>query len=106
MAREFAHALDSVDILLGPTAPTTAFKIGELVDDPQQLYLMDVCTVMANLAGLPAASVPWGADKSGLPIGVQLLAGPFQEAALLQAAAAVERAAPPLPPARSYAGRE
>ncbi len=94
---EFATALKGVDILLGPTAPTTAFKIGELVDDPQQLYLMDVCTVMANLAGLPAASVPWSVDRNGLPIGVQLIAGVLQEPTLFRAAAALERSAPTSP---------
>lgn len=98
ISREFAQALETVDILIGPTAPTTAFGIGELTEDPLELYLMDVCTVMSNLAGLPAASIPWGTDANGLPIGVQLMAGPFQEARLLQAGAALERAGPVFPP--------
>lgn len=61
---------------------------------------MDVCTVMANMVGLPAASVPWGVDQSGLPIGVQLIAGPLQEPTLFRAAAAIERSAPALAPAQ------
>jgi aspartyl-tRNA(Asn)/glutamyl-tRNA(Gln) amidotransferase subunit A len=97
IAGQFSEALQAVDILIGPTAPTTAFKIGELVNDPAQLYQMDVCTIMANLAGLPAASIPWGVDNGGLPIGVQVMAGPFQEAKLFQAAALIERQAPVLP---------
>jgi aspartyl-tRNA(Asn)/glutamyl-tRNA(Gln) amidotransferase subunit A len=94
---EFDRALQAADILIGPTAPTTAFRIGELVDDLHELILMDVCTVMANLAGLPAASIPWGTDDAGLPIGVQLIARHFREDTLLQVSAALERAAPPLP---------
>lgn len=97
VAGEFNRALRTVDVLIGPTAPTTAFRIGELVNDPNQLYQMDVCTIMANLAGLPAASIPWGVDAAGLPIGVQLMTGPFQEAKLLEAAGVIERSAPAVP---------
>lgn len=100
VAREFNRALQTVDVLIGPTAPTTAFRIGELVNDPNQLYQMDVCTIMANLAGLPAASIPWGVDAAGLPVGVQLMAGLFQEAKLLEAAATIERSAPAVPTPR------
>jgi aspartyl-tRNA(Asn)/glutamyl-tRNA(Gln) amidotransferase subunit A len=93
LIRDFTEALREVDVFLGPTAPTTAFKVGELIDDPQQLYLMDVCTVTANMAGLPAVSVPWTTDQNGLPIGVQLIAGPLQEPTLFRAAACLERSA-------------
>jgi aspartyl-tRNA(Asn)/glutamyl-tRNA(Gln) amidotransferase subunit A len=93
LVRDFTEALREVDVFLGPTAPTTAFKIGELVNDPAQLYLMDICTVTANMAGLPAISVPWSVDHTGLPIGVQLIAGPLQEPTLLRAAASLERSA-------------
>lgn len=94
LVEEFARSLQDVDVFLGPTAPSTAFRIGELIDSPEQLYLMDVCTIMANLAGLPAASVPWGVDDSGLPIGVQVMAGTMQESVLFKASAALERSAP------------
>jgi aspartyl-tRNA(Asn)/glutamyl-tRNA(Gln) amidotransferase subunit A len=103
---QFRAALGTVDVLVGPTAPSTAFAIGELVDDPVQLYQMDVCTIMANLVGIPAASVPWGADGAGLPIGVQVMASAFEEATLLRAAAAIERSAPAAPSPRVFYGTD
>ena len=84
-------ALENVDVLAGPTCPTPAFKIGELVDDPLQMYLSDICTISANLAGIPGVSVPAGFSSNGLPIGLQLLAGPFEEEKLLRAARMFER---------------
>jgi aspartyl-tRNA(Asn)/glutamyl-tRNA(Gln) amidotransferase subunit A len=74
-----------------PTTPTTAFKFGEKVDDPLQMYLSDVYTVSANLAGIPAVSVPHGQDAKGLPIGVQILGRQFDEATILRVADFLER---------------
>tara|TARA_R110002072_G_scaffold173600_2_gene328343 strand:+ start:128379 stop:129842 length:1464 start_codon:yes stop_codon:yes gene_type:complete len=88
---DFDAAFANVDVLAGPTCPTPAFKIGELVDDPLQMYLSDICTISANLAGIPGVSVPAGFSGSGLPIGLQLLAGPFEEEKLLRAARMFER---------------
>ena len=88
---DFDAAFENVDVLAGPTCPTPAFKIGELVDDPLQMYLSDICTISANLAGIPGVSVPAGFSSDGLPIGLQLLAGPFEEEKLLRAARMFER---------------
>ena len=81
----------SVDVVAMPTSPTPAFRLGERVDDPLQMYLADVFTVSANLAGLPAISVPCGFTADGLPIGLQLTGRPFDEATLLRIADAYER---------------
>jgi aspartyl-tRNA(Asn)/glutamyl-tRNA(Gln) amidotransferase subunit A len=88
---DFDAAFENVDVLAGPTCPTPAFKIGELVDDPLQMYLSDICTISANLAGIPGVSVPAGFSSNNLPIGLQLLAGPFEEDKLLRAARMFER---------------
>jgi aspartyl-tRNA(Asn)/glutamyl-tRNA(Gln) amidotransferase subunit A len=72
------------DFILSPTAPTTAFKIGENSDDPVQMYLADIYSVHANVAGIPGISVPCGVDKTGLPIGLQLMANDFEESKLFQ----------------------
>ena len=77
-------------MLLGPVAPTTAPKLGESLSDPLKMYLGDIYTISANLAGLPAISVPCGTDSQGLPIGMQLIGDCFQEEKLLQAAYAYE----------------
>ncbi len=79
-----------IDLLLTPTTPTTAFKLGEKTADPLEMYLSDIYTVTANLTGLPALSFPLGLSTSGLPIGGQLIAPPFKEALLLRAAASLE----------------
>ncbi len=79
-------------MIAGPTSPTVAFKIGERSSDPLAMYLADVYTIGANLAGLPGISVPCGFSTSGLPIGLQLLAGPFEEEKLLRTARMYERA--------------
>ncbi|KTD78432.1 Asp-tRNA(Asn)/Glu-tRNA(Gln) amidotransferase subunit GatA [Legionella waltersii] len=84
--KELLSALSSVDVILGPTTPTTAFKIGEKIDDPIQNYLADVFTVAVNLAGLPAVSIPAGFDENQLPIGMQLMGKHFSEAQLLSIA--------------------
>ncbi|MDZ7316284.1 MAG: Asp-tRNA(Asn)/Glu-tRNA(Gln) amidotransferase subunit GatA [candidate division KSB1 bacterium] len=81
--RDFEQAFQQVDCLLTPVSPTTAFKIGEKTGDPLQMYLSDVFTVSCNLAGLPGLSVPCGRDRNGMPIGLQLLAKPFDEGKLI-----------------------
>jgi aspartyl-tRNA(Asn)/glutamyl-tRNA(Gln) amidotransferase subunit A len=81
---DFFSAFRSVDCILMPTAPTTAFKLGEKIDDPLQMYLSDVYTVSANLAGIPAVSIPCGVDSRGLPVGVQLLGKHFDESTILK----------------------
>ena len=91
--RDFRRAYGEVDVLVSPTSPTTAFRVGEKIDDPLTMYLNDVATVPSNLAGDPAISVPVGLDGKGLPIGFQILAPALGEAALFRAAAAVERLA-------------
>ena len=82
--RDFERALERCDALLTPVAPTTAFRIGEKVDDPLTMYLSDIMTISVNLAGLPALVVPCGADGAGLPIGLQLIGRHFDEATMLR----------------------
>jgi aspartyl-tRNA(Asn)/glutamyl-tRNA(Gln) amidotransferase subunit A len=93
ISRDFREAFDKVDVLLTPTAPSPAFAIGEKMDDPIAMYLNDVFTVPASLAGLPAASIPAGLSGDGLPLGLQLIARPFDEETMFRAARAVEDAA-------------
>jgi aspartyl-tRNA(Asn)/glutamyl-tRNA(Gln) amidotransferase subunit A len=94
IARDFIEAFDEVDVIVTPTSPVPAFKLGERLDDPLQMYLADIFTVNASLAGIPGISVPCGHTRSEphLPVGMQLLARHFDEARLLQAAHAFERA--------------
>jgi aspartyl-tRNA(Asn)/glutamyl-tRNA(Gln) amidotransferase subunit A len=107
--REFDAALQSCDVLACPVSPTPAFRLGEKVDDPFQMYLSDVCTLPINIAGLPAISVPAGFVLAGggpegqrLPVGLQLIGRPFDEATVLRAAYAFQegtawhKARPPL----------
>ncbi|HWT55794.1 MAG TPA: Asp-tRNA(Asn)/Glu-tRNA(Gln) amidotransferase subunit GatA [Candidatus Microsaccharimonas sp.] len=89
LINEFAQAFDSVDLLLGPTAPEVAFKIGENSADPLKMYLTDIMTVAANLAGVPAVSIPAGTSQE-LPVGLQLMAPQRADRALLEAAQAAE----------------
>jgi aspartyl-tRNA(Asn)/glutamyl-tRNA(Gln) amidotransferase subunit A len=89
--RDYQRAFDQVDAVAMPTSPTPAFTIGERVEDPLQLYLVDVFTVSANLAGLPAVSVPCGLTPERLPIGLQMTGRPFDEATLLRIADSYER---------------
>jgi aspartyl-tRNA(Asn)/glutamyl-tRNA(Gln) amidotransferase subunit A len=92
IAEDFERAFaDGVDVIFTPTAPTVAFRLGERIDDPVLMYLSDVFTVTANLARLPAISIPVG-RANGLPVGGQLLGREFDEAKLLRAAHALERA--------------
>jgi aspartyl-tRNA(Asn)/glutamyl-tRNA(Gln) amidotransferase subunit A len=101
--RDYEQVFASVDVVAMPTSPTTAFRLGEKMQDPLQMYLADVFTVSANLSGLPAISVPCGLDTQGLPVGLQLTAAAFAETTLLRAAAAYEdaRGACPTPPTRA-----
>lgn len=88
---DFKKAFSQCDVLLTPTAPTPAFKLGEKVDDPLQMYLSDVFTIPCNLVGLPGLSLPCGFSKQGLPIGLQILAGHFQEEKILRVAYVYEQ---------------
>ncbi len=90
---DFDNAFKKCDVILTPTSPTPAFKLGEKTDDPLQMYLSDIYTISANLAGIPGLSVPCGFSAQGLPIGVQFLAGHFAEGKLLQIAHAYEQRA-------------
>ncbi len=91
MRRELSEAFEAVDALVTPTAPSGAFPIGEKVGDPLAMYLSDVYTTPASLAGLPALSVPSGLDGEGLPLGLQIMAPPFAEATVLRVGRAFER---------------
>ena len=93
IARDFEQAFEKVDLLLAPTAPTPAFALGEKMDDPIAMYLNDVFTVPASLAGLPAISIPAGLNSDGLPLGLQLIGKPFDEMTVLRAAGVLETAA-------------
>jgi len=86
IAQDFSRAFERCDVILGPTAPTTAFEIGAKADDPVQMYLGDIFTIPAPLAGLPALSIPCGFDGAGLPVGLQLMGRHFSEGLLLGAA--------------------
>ncbi|MBN9687842.1 MULTISPECIES: Asp-tRNA(Asn)/Glu-tRNA(Gln) amidotransferase subunit GatA [unclassified Corallococcus] len=88
---DFTKVFQQVDAIVSPTSPVPAFKLGAKVDDPLSMYLMDVYTLPCNLAGLPGLSVPCGFTQGGLPIGMQLLGRPFDEARLLRIARAFER---------------
>ncbi len=83
--KDFDSAFKKVDILLTPTCPTTAFLKGDFSNDPLSMYLSDLLTVPANLAGLPAISIPCGFDKKGLPIGLQLIGNVLEEDRILNA---------------------
>ena len=93
IAKDFARAFEQIDVILTPTAPSDAFAIGEKADDPITMYLNDVFTVPTSLAGLPGISVPAGLSARGLPLGLQLVGRPFDEATVLRVAAALEQAA-------------
>ena len=86
IADDFHQAFDKVDAILTPTTPGSAFGIGEKMDDPIAMYLNDVLTVPASLAGLPAISVPAGLDQENLPIGLQVIGKPFDEQTVFQVA--------------------
>jgi len=90
--RDFEAAFREVDLMVTPVTPTPAFKLGEKIEDPLQMYLSDVYTISVNLAGNPAISVPCGFSKAGLPIGLQIIGRPFEEETVLRAAHAYEQA--------------
>ena len=88
---DFDRAFETCDLLAAPVSPTPAFKIGEKIDDPLQMYLSDIYTVSVNLAGIPGLSLPCGTSSDGLPIGLQLLGRAFEEQTLLRAGYVVEQ---------------
>ena len=90
--RDFDRAFEKCQVIVTPTMPTTAFRIGEKTADPLQMYLSDICTISVNLAGLPAISLPCGFDGEGMPIGLQMIGKPFDEKTILRAAYAYEQA--------------
>ena len=92
LARDFEEAFKQVDAIVTPTSPTAAFKLGEKVDDPLSMYLADIFTVTADLAGIPGISIPCGETKENLPIGLQILGKHFDEATILRVAQAYEQA--------------
>jgi aspartyl-tRNA(Asn)/glutamyl-tRNA(Gln) amidotransferase subunit A len=94
ITRDFLEAFDEVDVIVTPTSPIPPFKLGERVDDPLQMYLADIYTVTASLAGIPGITVPCGKtpNEPCLPVGMQILAPHFGEERLLQAAQAFEQA--------------
>jgi len=89
--QEFEQAFEKYDALVTPTSPTVAFKLGEKLEDPMQMYLSDVCTLPINIAGVPAVSIPAG-FAHGLPIGMQIMGKPFNEETMLRIAFAYEQA--------------
>ena len=91
LRRDFETAFEKVDIVMMPVSPTPAFKIGEISDDPLQMYLMDVFTVTLNMAGLPGIALPCGFSREGLPVGMQFIGNVFDEETLLRAAHAFEQ---------------
>jgi aspartyl-tRNA(Asn)/glutamyl-tRNA(Gln) amidotransferase subunit A len=92
LARDFAEAFANVDVIVSPTAPTTAFKLGEKAEDPVAMYLNDIYTVTADLVGIPGISVPCGNSNEGLPIGLQIIGKHFDEGTVLRVAHAYEHA--------------
>jgi len=90
ITRDFNAAYENFDVLISPTTPTTAFKLGDKTADPLTMYLNDICTIPTNLAGHPAMSVPFGVGDDAMPIGVQLLAPALGESTMLRAAAVLE----------------
>jgi len=86
IAQDFAVAFDKCDVIMGPTSPTTAFRLGEKAADPLQMYLSDIYTIGVNLAGLPGLSIPCGFDRAGLPVGLQVIGNYFREAQILNVA--------------------
>jgi len=91
MRQDFESAFKEVEAIFTPTAPTPAFRIGEKVEDPLQMYLSDIHTIPVNLAGLPAISIPCGFSRDNLPIGLQMIGRHFHEGMLLRLAYAFER---------------
>jgi aspartyl-tRNA(Asn)/glutamyl-tRNA(Gln) amidotransferase subunit A len=91
ISQDFMRAFQTCDVIMSPTTPSTAFKLGEKASDPVQMYLSDTFTIAANLAGLPAMSIPCGFDQTNLPIGLQLIGNYFDEAKMLATAHQFQR---------------
>jgi aspartyl-tRNA(Asn)/glutamyl-tRNA(Gln) amidotransferase subunit A len=92
IARDFAEAFKRCDLIMGPTTPTTAFRLGEKSADPVQMYLSDIYTIAVNLAGLPGMSIPCGFDRGQLPVGLQIIGNYFSESQMLNVAHCYQRA--------------
>lgn len=92
IAQDFRNAFQQCDVIMGPVAPTVAWKLGEKTDDPLQMYLADIFTLSTSLAGLPGMSVPAGFGANGLPVGLQIIGNYFEEARMLQIAHAFQQA--------------
>ncbi len=88
---EYNKLFEKYDLILTPTSPTVAFKIGEKSSNPLEMYLADICTVPVNIAGLPGMSIPYSVDKNGMPIGIQLVAKHFEEEKIFRAAYTMEQ---------------
>ena len=88
---DFAKAFDQCDVIITPTSPTPAFRLGEKMEDPLQMYLSDIFTISVNLAGVPAISIPCGFSKKELPIGLQIIGRHLEEERIIQAAYAFEQ---------------
>ncbi|MCP4136039.1 MAG: Asp-tRNA(Asn)/Glu-tRNA(Gln) amidotransferase subunit GatA [bacterium] len=95
---DFKDAFSKVDAIVSPVTTTTAFKMGEMLSDPLQMYMSDILTISANLAGIPGISIPVGKDSSGMPIGLQVMGSHFQEKTILSLARAVEKTCEPIKP--------
>ena len=91
IAEDFRRAYDRCDVIIGPTSPTTAFKLGDKVDDPVKMYLNDIFTVAGNLTGAPGISIPCGFDARGLPVGMLIQGRHFGEASILNVAHQYQR---------------
>ena len=88
---KFNKAFEKYDVIVTPTSPTVAFKLGSKSNNPMEMYLSDICTVSVNIAGLPGISIPCGQDKEGMPIGMQLIGKRFDESTILNAAYTFEQ---------------
>ena len=86
IAQDFVEAFKQCDVIMGPTSPSTAFKLGEKGDDPVQMYLSDIYTIAVNLAGLPGMSIPCGFGAANMPVGLQIIGNYFDEARMLNVA--------------------
>ena len=91
MIDEFSNIFSDVDYLISPTAPTAAFKAGEKTNNPLEMYMSDLCTIPANLAGLPSISIPTGLSKENLPLGVQIMSKPLTDLSLLSFSEIIEK---------------
>jgi aspartyl-tRNA(Asn)/glutamyl-tRNA(Gln) amidotransferase subunit A len=91
ITRDFTNAFQSVDAIVAPVSPFPAFRLGEKVNDPMEMYLSDIYTITGSLAGIPCMSVPCGTTGEGLPVGLQILCNHFDEQKMFRVAAAFER---------------